>query len=513
MVIVDIIKNALSGIWHLKPGIFLLCFIFQAFAFAQDYNILDFGAKGDGMTLNTASIQFAIDAAHVNGGGRVIIPSGVFLSGSIILKSNIELHLLENAVLLGSTKPEEYKKLNRLKSLILADGQTNIALTGHGIIDGQGRRLALNIDSLFYAGKIDSTDYDFVEMRPSYYVRPQLTEFVKCKNIQVRNVTLKNAAFWVHTHEQCENIVIDSVRIESDAYWNNDGIDIVDCKNVRITNCFVNAADDGICLKSQSPDHLCDSIYIGNCTVRSSANAIKFGTVSHGGFKNVVIENIKVFDTFRSALAIECVDGGVIENILVDNINASNTGNALFIRLGDRNKLRPPGTIKNIIIRNMKVDVAFERPDYAYAMRGPPLPFFHNISPSPIAGIPGHPVQNVTLENIEINFPGRGNNGLANMPLSRLDAVPEKEDFYPEFSMFGELPAWGFYIRHVDGLTLKNISLNLEAPDYRHPFVFDDALNVEIRSLNIHGEAKPNHIILHKTEKIKIDNENCVLKL
>src|SRR5688500_1750809 len=176
MVIVDIIKNALSGIWHLKPGIFLLCFIFQAFAFAQDYNILDFGAKGDGKTINTASIQFAIDAAHVNGGGRVIIPSGVFLSGSIVLKSNIELHLLKDAVLLGSTDSDLYIKLNRWEALVLADSQTNIAITGHGLIDGQGRRLALNIDSLFYAGKIDSADYNFADMRPSHFIRPQLTE-------------------------------------------------------------------------------------------------------------------------------------------------------------------------------------------------------------------------------------------------------------------------------------------------------------------------------------------------
>ena len=142
-------------------------------------------------------------------------------------------------------------------------------------------------------------------------------------------------------YDQCENIIIDSVRTDSDAYWNNDGIDIQDCKNVRITNCFVNSADDGICLKSQSPEHYCDNIYIANCTVRSSASAIKFGTVSHGGFKNVTIENIKVYDTFRSAVAIECVDGGTLENVLVDNVQAVNTGNAIFIRLGKRNQYTP----------------------------------------------------------------------------------------------------------------------------------------------------------------------------
>lgn len=488
--------------------------VFQtSILFPQDYNIIDFGSKADGITLNTLSIQSAIDAAYKNGGGRVVIPAGKFLSGSIVLKSNVELHLLKGAVLLGSTEFKDYFKIKRLYSLILADSQHHLAITGDGEIDGQGRKLALHIDSLFYAGQIDSAYYNFVEMRPNYHVRPHLIEFVDCQHIQIRNVTLKNAAFWVQTHDRCDNIVIDNVRTDSDAYWNNDGIDIQDCKNVRITNCIVNASDDGICLKSQSADHFCDSIYIANCMVRSSASAIKFGTVSHGGFKNVTIENIKVYDTFRSAIAIECVDGGMIENILVNNIEATNTGNAIFIRLGDRNKLRPPGTLKNVTIKNMKVEVAFERPDYAYDLRGPSLPFFHNIFPSSITGIPGHRVENITLENIEIIYPGRGNNGLANMPLSRLDEVPEKEETYPEFSMFGELPAWGLYVRHMDGLIMKNVTFSIEAPDYRPPIIFDDVRDVSIQALNIKGETKTGHIILHNTEKVSIDNDRCVIKL
>jgi len=243
--------------------------------------------------------------------------------------------------------------------------------------------------------------------------------------------------------------------------------------------------------------------------VRSSASAIKLGAKSRTGFKNVTIENIKVYDTFRSAIAIECVDGGFLENVLVNNIQAVNTGNALFIRLGER---IAGSTLKNVTIKNMKVEVAFERPDYAYKIRGPELPFFHNTFPSSITGIPGHPVENVALENIEIIYPGRGNNGLANMPLSRLDDVPEKVAAYPEFSMFGELPAWGFYVRHVDGLTMKNIKLSIAAPDYRPALVFDDVQNLDIKSMNISGDSKPQHIILYKTENATIDSERAVLR-
>lgn len=492
---------------------FCLIIISSTSLLAQDYNILDYGAKADGKTLNTTAIQSAIDAAHQNGSGRVIIPAGRFLSGAIQMKSGVELHVQENGILLGSTNPDHYFKLNRWKALIIADGQENIAITGQGEIDGQGRQLALHIDSLFYAGQIDSAQYNFVERRPKYYLRPQLIEFVRCENIQLKNITLKNAACWVQTYDQCRNIVMDSVRTDSDAYWNNDGIDIQDCVNVRITNCFVNAADDGICLKSQSAQHLCDSIYIANCTVRSSASAVKFGTVSHGGFKNVVIKNIKVYDTFRSAIAIECVDGGILENILIDSLTATNTGNAIFIRLAERSKKESMGELRNVTIKNIKVEVAFVRPDYAYELRGPALPFFHNTFPASITGIPGHPVKNVTLENLEIIYPGKGNKGLAYAPLSRLEQVPEKVGDYPEFSMFGELPAWGFYVRHVDGLVMKDIKLSIAAPDYRPAMVFDDVRNLDIPSLKIEGDTKTKHIILHRTEKVNLNMEEAVKRM
>jgi hypothetical protein len=471
----------------------------------QDYNIRDYGAIADGRTLNTRSIQSAIDSAHVNGGGRVVVPPGRFLTASLVLKSAVELHLDEGAVLLGSTIPAHYLRLNRWKALILADGQEDIAITGPGEIDGQGRALALRIDSLYYAGQIDSAHYNFVEMRPKYYLRPQLIEFVNCRNIRVRNVTLRNAACWVQTYDLCDGLLIDSVHVDSDAYWNNDGIDISDCRNVRITNCVVNSADDGICLKSHSLTHLCDSVYIADCVIRSSASAIKLGTRSYGGFTNVMIKNIRVYDTFRSAVAIECVDGGVLENVLVDGIDAVNTGNAIFIRLGKRYRLGERNVLRNVILRNINVQVAFGRPDYDYQIRGPDLPFFHNTFPSSITGIPGHPVENVILENIVIRYPGRGNNGLANLPLWRLDDVPEQVEDYPEFSMFGELPAWGLYVRHVRGLTLRNVRLSIDAPDYRPPIVFDDVRDLHIESLEIPDAEDSTQIVLHNTENIRVD--------
>ena len=188
--------------------------------------------------MNTSAIQKAIDQAHKEGGGRVVVPTGRFLTGSVELKSNVHLHVELTAELLGSRNPNDYKGLNRWKALILADGATNITISGAGTIDGQGAELALHIDSLFYIGELDSSDYNLVEKRPMHQVRPQLIEFMRCRNIRVTGVTLKDASCWVQTYEQCKNVEIDKIRVDSDAYWNNDGIDVIDCQNVSITNSF-----------------------------------------------------------------------------------------------------------------------------------------------------------------------------------------------------------------------------------------------------------------------------------
>ncbi len=487
----------------------LIVFLTQPFLYSQEYNIRSYGAIPDATTLNTKAIQKAIDQAHQDGGGRVIIPAGRFLSGGIVLKSGVELHLEKKAVLLGSTDPSDYTVINRWKALVMADQATNIAITGKGTLDGQGAELALHVDSLFYAGEVDSADYVFKEKRPKVTIRPQIIEFLNCKNIRVTDVTLRDAASWVQSYKLSDSIVIDGITVESDAYWNNDGIDIIDCQNVSITNCDINASDDGICLKSYAVNDvgiiLCENIYIGNCRVRSSASAIKFGTASYSGFRNVVVENIKVYDTFRSAIALEMIDGGFLENVLVQDIKGRNTGNAIFIRLGKKYQPAPTGKLRNVMIRNVKVKVPFTTPDADYEIRGPALPFFHNVFPSSIVGLPGHPVENVTLENIQITYPGKGNKAYANLPLSRVEEVPEEANKYPEFSMFGELPAWGFYVRHVEGLTMNNIKIKIRKPDYRPAMVFDDVKNLKIQGLEVAGDDNPNPVFLNNTEKVTIE--------
>lgn len=468
----------------------------------NEKSILDYGAKNDGRFLNTKAIQNAIDDLHRQGGGRLIFPKGIYHTGSITLKTGVSLRLDYGAVILGSINPHDYVSGNKFLHFINAENANHIGITGEGIIDARGRKLALVIDSLFHAGKWDDPGYNHRRHRPGR--RPKLLSFRECSHINIEGITVKNSASWVLSFDRCTDMTIDRVSVDSDHYWNNDGMDITDCRNVRITHCYVNSADDGICLKSEHKGVYNDSIYIAHCTVRSSASAIKFGTASVGGFKNVKIEDIHIFDTFRSAIALESVDGGILENIEISDITAINTGNAIFIKLGHRNEGGAVGTLKNVKIKNVVVQVPYEVPDLKYQIRGPELPFFHNIFPASITGLPGHDVENVSLENIRIIYPGRANKGYAYLPLHRLKDIPENESGYPEFSMFGELPSWGIYVRHVKGLTMKDINLKVLETDFRPALVFDDVSDLSMEKVQIYPTHNTDQIVLRNVGNKKI---------
>lgn len=499
-----------------KRFIFILCglFLCAGTIAATDYNALQQGAVGDGRTLNTKSLQSAIDALHEKGGGQLYFPAGRYLTGSLQLKSNVTLYLEKEAVLLGSTSPYDYPGFSTEKelkvnndhfdqALIYVEGAENIDITGEGCIDGQGRELALTIDSLHHTGELVDKHYNTYRKRPN--TRPKLLFMRNCRKVELRKTNFRSGAAWGLSFSLCADLTIDSLHVENRAYWNNDGIDISDCKEVRISNCFINSADDGICLKSHNRGAWNDRVSISNCHIISSASAIKFGTESLGGFKNVTIDNIRIKDTFRSAIAIEPVDGAEIENVQVSNVHAVNTGNAIFIRLGHRSG-EQPGYLRNVTIKDVYVEVPFGRPDINYDLRGPTVTFFHNPFPSSISGIPGHDIENVKLENIEIVCPGRATRGMAYMSVSRLKDVPENEKGYPEFTMFEELPSWGFYVRHVKGIQMHNVKLRLQEDDFRPAFVFDRVSNVRLSGISLPENKKAGQVVLWQTSLQSADN-------
>lgn len=481
---------------------------------AKDYQMTLFGIKSDGTTMNTRSIQKAIDYIAQQGGGRLVFTVGRYLTGSIHMRSNVTLHLSEGAILVGSTNPYDYDmELNAWYGLVLANKQDNIAITGKGVIEGQGRALANN----FLAQACNGIINDPLKLG-RVANRPKLIYFRECNNVTVKDITLQNPAFWTQTYDQCTNLVIDGITVHSRAYWNNDGMDIVDCNGALIQNCYVDATDDAICLKSHDAKSLCQNITVRNNKACSSASGIKFGTASVGGFKNIRIVNNTIFDTFRSAITIQAVDGGHVENIIVDSLRAINTGNPIYLvvgqRRGDAHELikvnddtNKPGRSRmdNVHISNVYAEVPGTKPDAGYEYEGPTEDNPRNISPSAIVGLENNHITNVSIENVEIVYPGGGDPNYARVGTDELDKVPEMPRAYPEFSQHKELPAWGFYVRHADGVTFRNMRLTARKADYRPAIVLDDVNRGSFTKIKVAEPkaGKKQQIFAHNSKQIK----------
>lgn len=485
--------------------IFSLLFIAQiGLSQKNDFVITQFGAVADTSVLSTKAIQKAIDTCAAQGGGRVIVPKGQFLSGSIRLKTGVELHITEGATLWGSPLHKDYKNDNPdgWYGFILANDVQGIGISGKGVIDIQGQKLAQDVIRLWLAGAFpDAIKYDEKlreKNRPDERFRPQIIIFKNCKNVKIEDITLKNSASWVQTYWDCDGLTIKNIRVESTAYWNNDGIDLVDCRNTVVSDCYVNAADDAICLKSFDRKDGCENILIENCTMRSSASAFKLGTSSYGGFRKITARNLTIFDTYRSAIALECVDGGVLEDIDISNVKARNTGNAIFIKLG--NRLSKIGRVQNIKISHLNAEIPIKKPDKGYPIEGPIDTLIYNLLPSSIVGLPNSPIKNVILEDIKLEYGGGGKPEIAHTSLDSLDKIPEQEKAYPEFQMFGELPAWAFYVRHTEGVSFKNVRLVLKEKDYRPAFIFDDVKDLNLNKIKIPKGGGEPPIVLKKAE-------------
>lgn len=475
-------------------------------AIAKDYDILNFGAKNDGVTLNTNIIQSAIDYISDNGGGRLVFVPGIYVTGSIYIKSGVTLHLEKDAELKGSSNPFDFIKDSYIgwTSLVFGLKQHNIGITGEGTVNCNGFIAATNLVDFIHKGiVIDALSYD----RPDAQLRPTTIYFRECEKVNVTGITQKDPASWNFVIDQCKDMLIDNIRIDSKAYWNNDGIDIVDCDGVVIRNSYIDASDDAICFKSHDASKICQNVMVDNCTVRSSASGLKFGTVNRGGFRNITVTNLKVVDTYRSAITIQAVDGGLAENILIDGVKSYNTANAIYIRMGDRWSGDKTSSLSNITIKNVYAEIPSSKADSGYRYEGPVEDLPRNISPSSIVGLPDWRIKNVTLSNIEIVYPGGSNPYYAKRGIStqELESIPEMHHAYPEFSQFKELPAWGFYVRHADNITFDNVVLKVKDSDYRPAIVIDDAKEIELKDVRITEpeSKKKNQIILNNTTKRK----------
>ena len=415
-----------------------------------------FGATGDGKSPDGQAIQKAIDACSAQGGGVVLLPIGRYLCGSITLKNHVTLQLAEGAVLLGSPNPDDYRSVDPFSegtghelgyAFVSAVDAKNIGVAGSGTIDGQGKEVLAAL-------KKDERNR-----------RPFLMRFVRCENVTLRNVHLRESAVWTVHLSQCHNVTVERVNIHSHAGSNNDGIDIDSCELVRVNECDIDTGDDAICLKTTSRLP-CRDVRITNCRLRSDCATIKAGTESEGDFDNIQIANCQLLSARLGGIKLLTVDGARLQNVEINDVTMLSGHIPVFLRLGARLRTfragdvkREPGIMRNISIYRLKATA-----------EGPGIV---------MSGIPGHRIEGVKMDDIELRLRGGG----APEPPTAAP-LPEAADAYPEITMFGKsLPAAVLYARHVDGLEISRMKVAFEEPDERPVKVLTDADRVSVPDL------------------------------
>ncbi len=435
---------------------------------------------GDGAALNTHAIQSAIDACHNAGGGTVFVPPGRFLTGTLELKNGVELNLASRAVLVGSPNLADYPlaeeafEYGEVQCLLRARNAHKISLTGTGSIDGQGWVFPCGTEGFNFEDEAMAPEG---EAKP----RPYLINFTRCEDVRLQDVTLQNSACYAALVIDTRRLRIDGVRIDSRKNQNTDGFHLAGCEDIFISNCQIDCGDDAFPLSKSARN-----VVITNCSITTRWAAFRMGPWSTGVFENITVSNCVIYNTYGSAIKLQEVEGGVMRNISFDNLVIENTTGPISIRLGgylgwkgERQESLPIGKFENVRFSNIRATVA----DNSY-----PLP--HEVvrmagevrSCINITAVPGYYVEGISISNCHFTFPGGGTQAEAD----RRD-VPEQRDHYPEYHMFGTLPSYALYLRHVRGLILEDVTFDLASPDLRPAIVCEDVQELEFANLRIAG--------------------------
>lgn len=481
----------------------LICFCLLSQAEGV-YNVSDFGAKGDGKTLDSPAINAAIEAATANGGGQVLIPAGTYLSGSIRLKSNIDLHLSPGCVILAA--PAEMKAYDESEpwgdspqyqdgghtffhnSLIWAEGQENISITGSGMIDGEG----LTKKDTEKAGNLQGG---------SIGTGDKAIALKQCRRVTLRDFTVYRGGHFAVIMTGCDLSTLDNLTIDT----NRDGIDIDCCKFMTVTNCKVNTPhDDAIVLKSSyalKKPVICEHIAVTNCNITGYkcgtlldgtyvpekvnwvCGRFKLGTESNGGYRNISLSNSTFM--YSSGLAFEEVDQGIMENITVSNITMSHVHHyPIYITTGCRNRgpkeVTRKSSARDIQISNVVADDC------------------DSLCSIIVTGMPDEPVRNVWLNNIRLQFRGGGAKELVNKDYR------EQGENYPEPKFAGQTPAYGLYARHVVGLNANDLTFSYLNPEFRPAVVLDDVSNSIIKDIDAPTAKGVKKVVMFNCKNVKI---------
>jgi polygalacturonase len=406
-----------------------------------------FGYKGYGKA--TKFIQNAINSLAENGGGTVLLKQGDYISGTLVLKSNVTLYIEEGSRLLGSIDINDYEEhiakrrtimdtnMGMNQSLIYAEDCENISICGKGIIDGRGTQE-------YFPGK------ETVHGTPG---RPFLMRIIDCNNVYIKDIILKDAACWMQDYLNCENVIIDGIHVENQSNYNNDGIDIDGCRNVWIHHCFVSSGDDAMCFKGASQKK-CEQVLVEKCTFYSSCNALKIGTDTQGDFRDFLIQDCSLNGMTEnmhhikklgadSGISLEMVDGAILENMYIRNIEMTHCNSPFFMRLDNRGRVKPEdekppiGTIRNVIIENVRGNECGPRGSY-------------------FLGIPERCIENILLKDIIIY------QHVTELPVTKDSDFDEMYGYYPDAHMInkiGDAPAYGLWTRHIKNLVMYSYRL------------------------------------------------------
>jgi Glycosyl hydrolases family 28 len=444
---------------------------------ARVFNVRDFGAKGDGQTLDTRAVQSAIDAAHKDRGGTVLVPAGTFVVGTIELKSNVTLHLAAQGRLLGTEKPAQYKAGNGIPPnngnivMISAANSENITIEGAGTIDGNGAK--------FFTGKGDMTGPG-QNSAQGYFQRPHLMVFYRCRNLTVRNVFLTASAYHCSRILDCDHVLLDSVRIYNRVNLNNDGFHINSSKYVHIVNCDVVCQDDACALFGSNK-----FVTVTNCTFSTRWSVFRFGG---GEAENIAISNCVIYDTYGCPIKMRCGARSRFENITFSNLIMNNVTGPISIGL-DSSRRNPnldpemtPGPVKGIVrniafngIRGFVVAEGRQHPDLPWPQKFRPGETRHCIV---VNGVGDDLIENVSFHDIHFTFEGGG---------TTAESVAEVPKIAGEYFEVGTPPAYGLYARNVRGLTLNSVRFEVTKPDLRPAVDLDNVTDATVNGLTAQG--------------------------
>jgi polygalacturonase len=424
------------------------------------FDIVSEGAIADGKTVNTKSIQSAIDRCTAAGGGTVRVPAGRFVTGTLYLKSKVTLRLEADAVLLGSPNIADYSTdTDRTmyrgepymdRCLIFAKDATDVGIEGPGAIDGQGK--------------------SFPNKGDRQRNRPKLLRVLNCTQLRMRDVHLEAPASWTSEWRYCDDIDVHGVSIHSRANSNGDGLDFDGCTNVRVSDSTFDTSDDSICLQTSSPQRPCRNVVVSGCHFSSRWAGVRIGLLSRGDFEDVHVSDC-VFDNHKdSGIKIQMNEGGEMRDLTFSDLKMKDVPRPVFVTFCQKNAWVDAGDDMPPMKRVS--GLTFERITVETTNAGKGSGFI-------VTGMPGHPVEDVTFSNITATFPGGGTEQDAKNVLAEL--TPDNlVNHWPEYSSFrANVPAFGVYARHVKGLKLKNITINTTAADARPPVIVDDVTGVE----------------------------------